>query len=76
MIHDPWIDNREKMMLRALRMPRPVDINGHHEFALGMFHGWTRDNNGDVKAIIEYEGGGVGYVEPYKLTFRDGPTEG
>lgn len=54
--------------------PRKVsyaDRDGlHHE---AWFHGWTKNENGEMVAVIETFSGAVNYVEPYRLTFLDHP---
>jgi hypothetical protein len=57
---------------------RPVEVNGHQEYWRGWFHGWTHFRHADVPpgqgtmmAVVETEGGGIAYVEPFKIKFLD-----
>ena len=58
-----------------MKYPRPVHVEGHQESWDGFFHAWFYYDCGEehqsLEAIIETENGGIRYVEPYRIKFKD-----
>ena len=50
---------------------RPVEINGHQEYWIGIFHMFTLDGT----AIVETSDGEVRYVPGWKIKFLDKTKE-
>lgn len=52
--------------------PRPVELSSHQEYWRGWFHGWHRDDDGKLVAVVEVNGSMKWVRNHYAIRFLDG----
>jgi hypothetical protein len=69
----PYISwSKNEMNLSPKRGLRRIIYNGHQLYWEGYFHGWTKSNDGKMKAIIEHTDGSIHLEDMiYCLKFYD-----